>query len=127
MGQKLFTPTEQAIVGPHIRHPNPHPQYELAGSIGGPAPDPSASLPAAQSIGTAGQVGTSVEYARGDHRHPMPGLADISNNGFMSAADKILLATLGTNPVISPLAGGVLDADNGTLVWDTSNLEQVVS
>ena len=30
MTQSLKTPNEQAIVGPHIRHENPHPQYALA-------------------------------------------------------------------------------------------------
>lgn len=30
MAQALKTPNEQAIVGPHIRHENPHPQYALA-------------------------------------------------------------------------------------------------
>ena len=30
MAQSLKTPNEQAIVGPHIRHENPHPQYALA-------------------------------------------------------------------------------------------------
>ncbi len=29
MAQKLHTPLEQEIVGPHIRHPDPHPQYLL--------------------------------------------------------------------------------------------------
>jgi YD repeat-containing protein len=28
--QALKTPNEQAIVGPHIRHENPHPQYALS-------------------------------------------------------------------------------------------------
>lgn len=30
MSQALKTPNEQAIVGPHVRHSNPHPQYALA-------------------------------------------------------------------------------------------------
>ncbi len=33
MNQKLSTPIEQKVVGPHIRHPNPHPQYATAEAL----------------------------------------------------------------------------------------------
>ena len=126
MSQKLSTPIEQAVVGPHIRHPNPHPQYALASSVT-PTPGPSTSTPATQGVGSTGLVGTSTDYARADHRHPMPGLATTTTDGFMSAADKTALAAIGLHPVISPLDGALLDIDNGTLVWDVDTLEQVLS
>lgn len=46
------------------------------------------TLPEAEEVDDAGQVGTSTEAARGDHRHPTPDVSTQSAAGFESAADK---------------------------------------
>lgn len=121
MNQKLTTPLEHEIIGPHIRHPNPHPQYVLAGSVG-----LSDDVPTAETVDAPGGPGVSTQGSRADHQHPMPGLATASQSGFMSAAQAAALAAQSTPAVIAPLAGGLLDIDAGQLVWNIDNLEQVV-
>lgn len=121
MVQKLTKPLEHELIGPHIRHPNPHPQYALAGS--GTLSD---DLPATEAVGAAGTPGVDTEASRADHQHPMPGLATASQDGFMSSAQFAALAAQSTPAVIAPLAGGLLDIDAGQLVWNIDNLEQVV-
>lgn len=124
--QKLSTPIEQKVIGPHIRHPNPHPQYALAADVAAPIA-PSTSTPAAETVGTPGTPGVSTSYARADHIHPMPGAATSANAGFMSAADKARLDSLTAGQVISPLGGALLDIDSGQLVWDIVTYEQVMA
>jgi hypothetical protein len=116
MTQKLATPLEQQIVGPHIRHVNPHPQYALAADVN--ATTPSVVIPATEVVGSAGTIGISTAYARADHVHPMPGLASSSAAGFMSATDKARLDALTSGQVISPAGGALFDYDHGELVWD---------
>jgi hypothetical protein len=135
MNQRLQTPDEQRIVGPHIRHPDPHEQYltkelgatkaELGESMQS-AGALSDSVPSEIGIADTGEAGVSAESARADHQHESPPLATIYVDGFLSAADKTKLDGQGTIAVIPPLNGGVLDIDNGTLVWDIDNLEQLV-
>jgi hypothetical protein len=137
MNQRLQTPDEQRIVGPHIRHPDPHEQYltkelgatkeELAAVQDAAGPVTSDDIPTIIGIADPGEVGTSVNSARSDHRHESPPLATIYVDGFLSAIDKTKLDGQGFNAVLSPLDGGVLDIDNGTLVWDIDNLQQVVA
>lgn len=126
MTQKLGTPLEQAVVGPHIRHANPHPQYALAADVG-TIPLPATTTPASETVGDPGSTGTTVAYARSNHVHPMPGLATASAPGFMAAADKTRIDAIGAHPVISPLDGALLDIDAGQLVWDVATYEQVMA
>jgi hypothetical protein len=137
MNQRLQTPDEQRIVGPHIRHPDPHEQYltkalgatkeDLNAAMDEAGPVTSNDVPTIIGIADSGEVGTSAESARSDHQHESPPLATIYVDGFLSAIDKTKLDGQGFNAVLSPLDGGVLDIDNGTLVWDIDNLQQVVA
>ncbi len=146
MTQKLSSPLEQQIVGPHIRHPNPHPQYALKGTDTITEAEvetliqafwdshtstgmsmPSDAVPAAETVAATGAPGSAPQYSRADHIHPMPGLATESESGFMSNTDKGKLDAILFPMVISPLAGALLDIDTGELVWDVETYEQVLS
>lgn len=66
MTQKLHTPQEQAIVGPHVRHPNPHPQYALAAdAIDGDELDAAIAAAVADITGTGDLVaGDNIELTK---------------------------------------------------------------
>jgi hypothetical protein len=135
MGQKLATPEEQRVVGRHLRHVDPHPQYGKATDVaelrqqvaalggGGAGTTLSDATPAVEHVSQAGSPGIATTASRGDHRHPMPGLATTAASGFMSAAHAQAIAAA----VVGPAGGGVLDMDNGTLVFDVDTVEQVVA
>lgn len=141
MTQTLKTPLEQQIVGPHLRHVDPHPQYAAQTTITAltarvatlesdtttTAPAESVTLsssaPAAESVGQIGLSGISTSASRSDHLHALPGLATTTVDGFLSAADKLAI----DQRIIQPAQGALLDIDNGTLVWDIDSMQQVLA
>ncbi len=120
MTQKLATPMEQAVVGPHIRHANPHPQYAMAGAAGvttleavelieGYASD---DTPEVEAVGDAGSQGFTNAFSRKDHRHPMPSVATASDAGFMSAADKVILNAAPTTASVAAAQAAAIAASD---------------
>lgn len=50
------------------------------------------ATPIEETVSATAVVGVLNEASRADHRHAMPGLASVSVDGFMAAADKVTLA-----------------------------------
>jgi hypothetical protein len=82
-------------------------------------PQPANALPAAETFGNSGVIGTSPDYARADHVHPMP-IDDILGDveGKLSAASVVKLqgVKLAGIPTSPASDGNVLTFRNG--VWE---------
>jgi hypothetical protein len=118
-GQKLKEPLEQKLVGPHVRHYDPHPQYALAtdsvsqadldAAIAQEVLDRNAAIDAALTAEAPIQ-----DIVAGD---------DIK----VSKTGSTVTISLTPHRIIHPLDGAVLDTDIGELVWDVENFQQVVA
>jgi len=62
-----------------------------------------ATVPTTETVAQAAAAGSSLEVARIDHKHALPGQATTGADGFMSAADKALLANAVPTATVSTL------------------------
>lgn len=73
------------------------------GTAFGVVPFVTATTPSAETVGASASVGTSLDAARGDHVHAMPGLATAGAAGFMPNTDKSKLDNATAAPTVSTL------------------------
>lgn len=90
-----------------------------------------AATPAAETVSAAGAPGTSLDAARVDHVHAMPGLATGSVNGFMPATDKAKLDAATASPTANTLAqrdgAGRMQAVDPASAQDVATLSYVTA
>jgi hypothetical protein len=91
-------------------------------------PQPANAMPAAETFGSSGVIGTSPNYARADHVHPMPTddiLGDVE--GKLSAASVVKLqgVKLAGIPTSPASDGNVLTFRNG--VWEPEVPQPVIA
>lgn len=81
--------------------------------------------PVALTIAAAGAVGSSIDAARSDHVHAMPGLATAAVSGFMSLTDKAKLDAATPSPTASTLL--MRDAAGRTQAADPAAAQDLVT
>lgn len=83
--------------------------------------------PVALTVGGAAAVGTSLDAARADHAHAMPGLATAVAAGFMPSADKAKLDASTASPTANALAqrdaAGRMQVADPVAAFDVVNLQ----